>query len=164
MRKLPEFGAKVAAEIEEAWAKPQEEWARKRLLVVRLIGQHELTVEQIMKVADVSRQTVLTYRDKVVAEGGESLLRRKHSGGRRPLVCGKVREEFVEQLAEGRFRSARDAQAFVRKRTRREMSESGVRQMLRRLGGRLKAPRKSHAKKDQAKANVFKAELPARLA
>lgn len=57
------------AEIEKAWARPQEEWARKRLLVVRLIAQHELTVEQIMKVADVSRQTVFTYRDKVVAKG-----------------------------------------------------------------------------------------------
>jgi hypothetical protein len=64
-------------------------------------------------------------------------------------VRGKVKEEFVERLAEGRFRSAREAQAFVRK----EMSESGVRQMLCRLGGRLKAPRKSHVKKDQAKAN-----------
>lgn len=159
MRKLPELGAEVVAEIEKAWAKPQKEWARKRLLVVRLIGQHELTVAQIMKVADVSRQTVFTYRDKVVAEGVEGLLRRKHSGGRRPLVRGKLKEEFVERLAAGRFQSARQAQAFVRK----EMSESGVRQMLRRLGGRLKVPRKSHAKKDQAKADAFKAELPARL-
>lgn len=136
MRKLPELGEEVVVEVEQAWASPQEEWARKRLLVVRLIAQHELTVEQIMKVADVSRQTVFTYRDKVVAEGVEGLLRRKHSGGRRPVMRGKVREEFVERLSEGRFRSARDALAFVRKRTRKEMSESGVRQMLRRLGGR----------------------------
>jgi transposase len=163
MRKLPELGAELTAEIERAWAEPQEERARKRLLVVRLIAQHELTVDQIVKVADVSRQTVFTYRDKVVEEGVEGLLRRKHSGGRRPLVRGKLRDEFVERLSEGRFRSAKDAQAFVRKRTRKDMSESGVRQMLRRLGGRLKTPRKSHAKKDPAKANAFKAELPARL-
>jgi transposase len=163
MRKLPELGKEVVADIESEWRRPQEEWARKRLLVVRLIAQHELTVAQIMKVAEVSRQTVFTYRDTVVAEGVEGLLKRKHGGGRRPLVRGKVKEEFLDRLSGGRFRSARDAQAFVRKRTRKEMSESGVRQMLRRLGGRLKAPRKSHAKKDQAKANAFKAELPRHL-
>ena len=65
-RNLPELGQAVVAEIEEAWVRPQEEWARRRLLVVRLIAQHELTVAQIMRVADVSRQTVFTYRDKVV--------------------------------------------------------------------------------------------------
>ena len=41
MRKLPELGDEVVAEIERAWTEPQEEWARKRLLVVRLIAQHE---------------------------------------------------------------------------------------------------------------------------
>lgn len=160
MRKLPELGEEVTAEIERAWARPQEEWARKRLLVVRLIAQHELTVEQIMKVADVSRQTVFTYRDKVVSEGVEGLLQRKHSGGRRPLVRGKLKEEFVERLSEGRFRSAKDAQAFVRKRTRKEMSESGVRQMLRRLGGRLKVPRKSHAKKTRPRRTRSRRSCP----
>ena len=31
------------------------------------------------------------------------------------------------------------------------------------MGGKLKVPRKSHAKKDPAKAEAFKAELPAKL-
>jgi hypothetical protein len=34
---------------------------------------------------------------------------------------------------------------------------------LRRLGGKLKVPRKSHAKKDPVKAAKFKVELPSRL-
>ena len=56
-----------------------------------------------------------------------------------------------------------DAQAWIKKRTRRTLSESGVRKVLHRLGGKLKVPRKSHAKKDPAKAAKFKLELPARL-
>ena len=36
-------------------------------------------------------------------------------------------------------------------------------QLLRRLGGKLKAPRKAHAKKVPAKATEFKRELPALL-
>jgi len=162
-RNLPELGAAVVAAIEAAWAQPQEEWARRRLLVVRLIAQHELTVAQIMRVADVSRQTVFTYRDKVVADGVAGLLQRGHGGGPVPTVRGAVAAELIERLEAGQFRQARDAQAWIKKRTRKNLTESGVLQLLRRLGGKLKVPRKSHAKKDPLKAAQFKAELPARL-
>ena len=163
-RSLPELGPKLVAEIEAAWAEPQVEWARRRLLVVRLIAQHELTVAQIMRVAEVSRQSVFVYRDKVVAGGVAGLLERKYGGGPRAAVRGAVQTELIQRLEAGQFRQARDAQAWIKKRTRQTLSESGVRQLLRRLGGKLKVPRKSHAKKDPAKAAQFKAELPARLA
>jgi transposase len=162
-RNLPKLGEQVVAEIEAAWAQPQEEWARRRLLVVRLIAQHELTVAEIMRVADVCRQTVFVYRDKVVAEGVAGLLQRGHAPGNRPAVRGAVRTEFIRRLEAGQFRQAKDAQAWIKKRTRQAMSESGARKVLRRLGGKLKVPRKSHAKKDPAKAAQFKAELPAKL-
>lgn len=150
-------------EIETAWKQPQEDWARTRLLVVRLIAQHEMTVAQIMQVADVSRQTVFTYRDKVVAEGVTGLLKRDWGGARVPVVRGAVAEEFIKRLEAGQFRQARDAQSWIKKRTRQTLTESGVRKTLRRLGGKLKVPRKSHAKKDPAKAAKFKVELPAKL-
>jgi transposase len=162
-RKLPQLGEAVVAQIEEAWDQPQEQWARKRLLVVRLIAQHEMRVEQIMKVADVSRQSVFTYRDLVLEGGVVALLTRKWKGARVPAVRGAVADEFVKRLEAGRFARAKDAQAWIKKRTRKTLSESGVRKVLRRLGGKLKTPRKSHAKKDPAKAAKFKLELPARL-
>lgn len=162
-RKLPELGAAVVAEIEAAWAQAQPDWARCRLLVVRLIAQHELTVAQIMRAAGVCRQTVFVYRDKVVAGGVAALLRRGRAPGPRPAVRGAVQAEFLQQLEAGRFRRAADAQAWIKKRTRRSLSESGARKVLRRLGGKLKVPRKSHAKKDPAKAAAFKVELPAKL-
>ena len=162
-RKLPDVGERLAAEIEAAWAKPQAAWAKRRLLVVRLIAQHELTVEQIARVAEVSRQTVFTYRDRLVAGGVAALLSRKRAPGRKPTVRGAVATEFIARLEAGKFRQARDAQVWITKRTRQRLSESGVRQLLRRMGGKLKVPRKSHAKKDPAKAQAFKAELPARL-
>lgn len=151
------------AEIEAAWPKPLEAWARRRLLVVRLMAQHELTVEQIMQVAEVSRQSVFTYRDTLLAGGVEALLSRKWAPGRKPTVRGAVAQEFITRLEAGKFRQARDAQAWIKKRTHRQLTESGVRQLLRRVGGKLKVPRKSHTKKDPAKAKAFKAELPARL-
>jgi transposase len=162
-RKLPELGEEVVTQIEVAWKQSQPDWARQRLLVVRLIAQHQLTVAEIMAVADVSRQTVFTYRDTVVTGGVEALLRRGKAPGRKPVVRGAVADEFVQRLEAGQFRQARDAQAWIKKRTHQRLTESGVRKLLHRLGGKLKVPRKTHAKKDKTKASAFKAELPKRL-
>ncbi len=49
-------------EVEAAYARPQADWARQRLLAVRLIAQHEATIELIAKVADVCRKMVFNYR------------------------------------------------------------------------------------------------------
>lgn len=162
-RQLPPLGEGLVKAIEEAWAQPQADWARTRLLVVRLIAQHELTTEQIARVAGVSRKSVFNYRDRVVEGGVAGLLSREWAGGRTAAVRGAVAEEFIERLEAGQFRQARDAQAWIKKRTRQTLSVSGALKVLRRLGGKLKTPRKSHAKKDPAKAQAFKAELPARL-
>jgi transposase len=162
-RTIPPLGEALVKEIEVAWAQPQEDWARKRLLVVRLIAQHQMTTEQIAQVAGVSRKSVFNYRDLVVSGGVSALLRRDWAGGPTPVVRGAVAEEFIQRLEAGQFRQVRDAKAWIKKRTRKTLSASGALKVLRRLGGKLKMPRKSHAKKDPAKAAKFKAELPARL-
>lgn len=159
-RNLAELGAKLVTEIEAAWARPQEAWARRRLLVVRLIAQHELTVAQLARVAEVSRQTVFTYRDTLLAGGVAALLTRKRAPGRRPTVRGAVAQEFIVRLEAGKFRQARDAQAWIKKRTRRQLTESAVRQLLGRVGGKLKVPRKSHAKKIRSKPRRFRRSCP----
>jgi hypothetical protein len=122
MRVLPKLGQEIVGQIEEAWKLPQEDWARKRLLVVRLIAQHEHTVAEIMKIAAVCRQTVFTYRDKVLTEGVKGLLKRDWNGARKPAVRGAVAEEFLESLGEGKFRQARDAQTWIKKRTKNTAS------------------------------------------
>jgi hypothetical protein len=126
-RKLPLLGPQLVADIEAAWAQPQPGWARRRLQVVRLIAQHELTVAQIMRVTDVCRQTVFTYRDTVVTGGVAALLARGAAPGRTPTVRGAVAVEFVTRLEAGQFRQARDAQAWIKKRTRRQLTVSAVR-------------------------------------
>ena len=54
MRTLPKLGEEIVEQIEAAWKLPQSDWARKRLLVVRMIAQHEHTVAEIMKVVGIS--------------------------------------------------------------------------------------------------------------
>jgi hypothetical protein len=122
--------------------------------VVRLTAQHELTVEQIGRVAEVSRQTVFTYRDTLLAGGVAALLSRKRALGRTPPVRGTVATEFIARLEAGKFRHARDAQAWILKRTRQRLSESGVRQLLRRLGGKQGAAQVAREKRSSQSAGV----------
>jgi transposase len=163
-RKLENLGPELVAQIEGAWArKDLAGWQRQRLLVVRLIAQHRLEAKAIAESAGVSRASVFNYRDKLVEHGVEGLLRRGWAGARKPAVRGVVAEEFGEALAQGKFRQAKDAQRWIAKRTRRRLTVSGAWKVLRRLGGKLKAPRKSHAKKNPAKAAIFRQELASRL-
>jgi len=91
-----------------------------------------------------------------VTGGVAALLKRDWAGGRGPTVRGAVADEFVQRLEAGQFRQAKDAQRWIKKRTRKNLSVSGTLKVLHRLGGKLKVPRKSHAKKDQAKSDAFK--------
>lgn len=162
-RRLRRLGEQVVADLDAAWVQPQADWARQRLMVMRLVAQHELTAEQIAVAAGVTRKTVFNYLARVEAEGGAGLLRREHKGGKTPMVRGAVAEEFVAKLGAGKFRRTKDAQAWFKKRTRKTLGLSGVYKVLGKLGARLKVPRKAQAKKNAAKTEAFKAELAARL-
>jgi transposase len=99
-----------------------------------------------------------------MAEGVEGLLKRDWAGARVPTVRGEVADEFLKRLEQGKFRQARDAQTWIKKRTRKALTESGVRQIIRQLGGKLKVPRKSHVKKDTKAAEEFRVDFSNRLA
>ena len=162
-RILREIGKNKLEELASAWAQPQPEWARKRLLVLRLIAQHELSAVQIAAAVGVSRATVFNYLETEESSGVTALLTRGHSGGPDPTLGGKEQVAFVEQLQLGKFRRAKEAQAWIKARTKKSLALSSVYKLLGKAGGVLKVPRKTHAKKDAAKAEAFKQELPARL-
>ena len=87
-RKLKPLGTEVVQELEAAWDKPQPDWARQRLTVLRLIAQHELNAEQIAAVQGITRKTVFNYLALVRAGGVARLLTRVHKGGKVPVVRG----------------------------------------------------------------------------
>ena len=76
VRKLQKLYETSVDQIENARQQTHRDWARKRLLVVRLIVQHEHYVARIMKIARMSRHSVFNYWDKLVEEGLEELLKR----------------------------------------------------------------------------------------
>ena len=162
-RILRELGKKNVAELASAWAQPQPEWARKRLLVLRLIAQHRRSAGQIADAVGVARATAFNYLDAVESRGVGALLTRGHSGGPDPTLGGADRAAGAEQLQLGQFRRAKEAQARIKARTKKSLAPSSVHALPGKAGGVLKVPRKTRAKKDAAQAEACKRELPARL-
>jgi len=86
------------------------------------------------------------------------LLDRKWVGARKSAVRGALIEKFLNRL-EGKFRRGRDARSWIKKRIRITLTESAVRQIIRRLGGKLKVSRKSHEKEGTKEAAESRATL-----
>lgn len=137
-RILRELGKKSVEELTSAWAQPQPEWARKRLLVLRLIAQHKLSAGQIADAVGVARATVFNYLETVESRGVGALLTRGHSGGPDPTLGGADHAAFVEQLQLGKFRRAKEAQAWIKARTKRSLALSSVYTLLGKAGGNSK--------------------------
>jgi transposase len=146
-------------ELAAAWDQPQPDWARKRLLVVRLVAQHELTAAQIAEAVGVSRASVFNYVETMESRGVAGLLERGHGGGPEATLEGADQVAFLAQLRAGKFRRAKDAQAWIRERTQRSLALSSVYTILGKAGGVLKVPRKTHAKKDAAATTAFQRDL-----
>ncbi len=138
-RTLPRLRSEVLAQIAEAISRPQPRWARRRLDVVRLIGEHQLTVVEIMRQVGVSRQTVFTYRDAVVAGGVPGLLTRGKARGNRSVVNGAVREAFQDRVNGVGFGSIAEVSRWIKECTGRVLTSSGAGKVLRRCGGELTA-------------------------
>ena len=91
--------------------------ARQRLLGLRLVAPHKLSAAQIAAAVEVSRATVFNYGETVAGGGVAARLQRGPSGGLAPTLAGDDQVAFVAQLRAGKFRRAKEAPAWIRKRT-----------------------------------------------
>jgi transposase len=85
-------------------------------------GASWLSAEHIAVAVGVGRSTLFRYLDKFVDEGVAGLLHREYKGGPVPTLQGADREAFFEQLRRGRFRRAKQAQAWIKARTKTELA------------------------------------------
>lgn len=162
-RTLPKIGQERLNQLQEAWEQKQPEWARQRLLVIRLVAQHQLSAEQIAEVAGIGRTTVFRYLDTFLSKGIEGLLKRRYKG-KKPTLEGSQKRAFIRQLEKGAFRRAKEAQSWVKEHTGVSLALVSIYKLLGKLGGVLKVPRKTHIRKDTAKSEAFKKNLASKLA
>ncbi len=151
----PELAQAVVAALETC----QDVKDHQRLLAMRMAASGEFTAAQISEQLEVSRRQFFNWLTALKKGGVAGLLKRRHGGGVEPTVRGKILEEFQKGLRQGQWKRAKEIQQWLAREHQVRMATTGVYYWLGKLGGVLKVPRKTHAKKDAAKAIEFQETL-----
>jgi transposase len=153
-----------ALKIEAALARPiAKAWQRQRLQAMQMAAQGKWTLQQIGDAVGAGRSTVAGWLKLLRTQGFAALLRWKEGQGAPGKLSAQIQAAVQAGLAAGRWRRARDLLVWLQKEHGIELSLKGAYYYLGKVGGVLKVPRKTHAKKDAAKAELFKVELAERL-
>lgn len=148
-----------AQAVAEALATCTDVHDQQRLLAMRLAASGQLTADQIAQQLGVSRRQFFNWVSALRQGGVSALLRRTHGGGKPPQIKGKVLAEFQAGLQAGQWKRAKEIQAWLGCQHQIKLGLKGVYYWLGKLGGVLKVPRKTHAKKDAAKTLEFQQQL-----
>ena len=150
-------------EVDEAFGSSTDVRERERLQAIRMGMSGQYSIVEIAEALGRGRATVWQWADKFRKGGLAGLLERKTAPGNKGQFGPEVVEEITEGLKEGRWKRAKEIRAWLETTHSVKLSLKGVYYWLGKLGGVLKVPRKTHAKKDAAAAVEFKAELSGRL-
>jgi len=149
----------LAKAVTEALAQCDKVGDQQRLLAMRLACSGQLTAEQIAEQVGISRRQFFNWLKALKDDGVAGLLRREHGGGAQPQIKGQALEELQGGLKAGRWKRAKEIQQWLAGQHQVKMGLKGVYYWLGKLGGVLKVPRKTHAKKVAAKAVEFQQQL-----
>jgi transposase len=162
-RTLAPVGSENLKKVEAAMKEYTKVWQQKRLLTIRMIGQHEMSAEAIAEALDLSRASVFNYRGLFEEGGVEGLMRRKYRGFQNSLIQGELQKELVEGLRLGRWRRAKDIQFWLKEKTGQTRAVRTLLYHAKKSGGVLKMPRKAHAKQNPIEVAVWQMTLLRRL-
>lgn len=164
-RKYALVGPDDLEEVEKALKKRRAWRDRQRLKAIRLGVLGQSTMEEVAAKVGVSRATIGTW-SQLFREGGiEAVLRTAfEQRGRKARLSEAIQEELKKRLRAGSFKRAKELRAWLGQEHGINLSLEGTYYWLGKVGGVLKVPRKTHVKKDAAKAEAFKSELANRLA
>ena len=156
-----------AGEVLERESHEKISWKLQRLQGIRLALEGQDGWRRIAQIVRVTTATLTKWINWYREDGIEELLARAlgAKGGNAPRFTPQEWERFRKQLAEGTWRTARDAQRWLRETLGLKISRKEVCRHLGKLGARLKVGRRSHVKKDPAATEAFKSGgLDAKLA
>ena len=151
----PDLAAAVAAALAECW----DVRSHQRLLAMRLAASGQFTAAQIAEQIGISRRQFFHWVNALKAGGVVRLLERDHGGGQPAQLQGRALAELQAGLQTGRWKRAKDIQVWLRERHATRFTVKGVYYWLGKLGGVLKVPRKTHARKDAAQGTAFQRTL-----
>ena len=133
-------------------------WKRQRLQAIRLAMEGRETYERIAEIVRCSAASLSKWIGWFRAEGIEGLLGHVNGagGGKQPRFSPPQWERFRAEVAKGEWRTAWDAQRWLKKELGLEIALKEVYRHLGKLGARLKVGRRSHCKKDPEAEAAFR--------
>jgi len=157
MRTIKEFTPERLVELDKALDETTDPNNQKRLLVIKAVATRKLASQEVACMHGVTRKTIFNWIQLFRNGGVEELLRRKYTH-RKPGIDGETLDKLREELDKGTFRRLKDAQQWLGEQGV-GMTVGNVGRLVKRLGGKLKVPRKSHVLKDEAKVKEFRDNL-----
>ena len=139
-------------------------WKKERLLAMKLLLEGELEIAEVATIVGRHRNSIGDWL-KIFRSGGiEALLttQRKNSGRKGKMTLA-AQAGLTEKLKEGAFRTAGQAEAWLKEIHGIEFKNSGIYYQLGKLGGRLKVARPSHLKKNVKATEKFKTTLAEKM-
>lgn len=151
----------VYRESELVLAREQTEsvsWKLKRFQAIRLALEGKDSYRRIAEIVRCSTTSLCQWITWYRAGGIEGLLGHRNgaAGGKEPRFHPEQWELFQAELAKGEWRTARDAQRWLKEKLGLEIADKEVYRHLGKLGARLKVGRRSHVKKDPAAEAAFR--------
>ena len=152
-----------ADEVALRFVKEKELWKKERLQALKLLLETELSYAEVAEIVGKDPSSVTKWAGMFRKGGLDSLLVRGNGGGRKPKMPPEVQQTLTDQLKEGRFRTARQIEHWLKEEHQLEYGKGSIYYVLGKLGGRLKVPRPSHEKKDESKVEIFRSTLAEQL-
>jgi transposase len=165
-RKLKLGNPELAKEAQERYAKEKDGRRKNRLLAIKLVAKGEHTSAQIADLCGIARGYLFEWLKVVREKGLEALLDYGKPGpkkGSRRGISPQVVAELESKLAKGEFISAVAAKRWLKQAHGVERPYQTVWGWLKKAGGVLLVPRRSHSKKDPAAQERFPEELAEKL-
>ena len=142
-------------------------WKCQRLQALRLALEGQETYRRIAQIVRATSGTLCEWIGWFRHGGIEELLAHANGakGGKAPRFEPQQWERFRAELARGQWRTARDAQRWLKEELGLVIARKEVYRHLGKLGARLKVGRRSHVKKDPVATEAFQSGgLDAKLA
>ena len=152
-----------ANEVALRFIKEKELWKKERLQALKLLLETELSYAEVAEIVGKDPSSIKKWAGMFRKDGLDLLLVRGNGGGRKPKMSVEVQDVLVEQLKEGRFRTAGQIEYWLKEEHQLEYGKGSLYYVLGKLGGRLKVPRPSHQKKDESKVEMFRTTLAEQL-
>lgn len=137
---------------------------KERLQAVLWAASGKHTLEDMAQLSGRARSTIQIWLDKYTQGGLKELLERDTPpGSTSPLSEEKIQKELQQGLKEGRWLTAGQVSAWLKKSHGIERAAKSLYRWLGKAGGALRIPRPAHQKKDPQATAAFREELEQRL-